>query len=471
MHSRKKTERALKNSIDILLLVLCFLVSAFLAKKHAGLEAGFFRLGVGEIYFLLFLCLAWNMTARIFGLYDEFRSTSLGAELGALSENILLQVASTTAVLFVAKSQALSRFFVFTNGILLLAMLVSWRIFFYLLFTWLQKNGNHLSRILIVGSGSVAMGFADTIEANAQLGYQVRGFVGSGPKPDGEPRWLGTIDQLAQVIEREKVDEVVIALPHSDMEKFGDLIDTCENFPVRVRIIPDYFRFMSPRFGISRLGMFPLISIRANPLEQLGWQFCKRFFDLAFTLLLFVGVFSWLWPLLILLIKMTSPGPIFFKQERWGIKNRRIVCYKFRSMVKESRDVDEHGHYLQATRGDQRVTRLGSFLRRSNLDELPQFINVLKGEMSVIGPRPHPTPMNLEAKNSIRKYQLRHLVKPGITGWAQVNGFRGETCNPDLLRKRVEYDLWYIENWSLLLDLRIVWLSFWCMLKGDPRAY
>ena len=153
------------------------------------------------------------------------------------------------------------------------------------------------------------------------------------------------------------------------------------------------------------------------------------------------------------------------------MKNKRIVCYKFRSMVKESKDVDENGHYQQATRDDPRITRLGRFLRRSNLDELPQFINVLKGEMSLVGPRPHPTPMNLEIKDSIQHYQLRHLVKPGITGWAQVNGFRGETKEANLLRKRVEFDIWYIENWSFFLDIKIVWLSFRLMFKGDPRAY
>lgn len=188
-------------------------------------------------------------------------------------------------------------------------------------------------------------------------------------------------------------------------------------------------------------------------------------------MLLFVFVFSWLWPLLALLVKLSSPGPVFFKQERWGVQNRPIVCYKFRSMVRESRDVDEKGTYQQAKRDDWRVTRMGRFLRRRNLDELPQFINVLKGEMSVIGPRPHPTFMNLEISNSIRRYQLRHLIRPGITGWAQVNGFRGETIDMDLLLKRVEHDIWYIENWTVMLDIKIVLLSIWLMLKGDPRAY
>jgi len=211
--------------------------------------------------------------------------------------------------------------------------------------------------------------------------------------------------------------------------------------------------------------------LRSFPLGKPSGRILKKSFDLLITTLLFVFIFSWLWPLLALLIKISSPGPVFFRQERWGIHGKSFICYKFRSMVRESRDADENGRYQQARRNDWRVTRLGRFLRRCNLDELPQIINILKGEMSMVGPRPHPTFMNLESKNLVPHYQLRHLIKPGITGWAQVNGLRGETGNPELLRKRVEYDIWYIENWSLWLDIRIVLISIWLMLKGDPRAY
>jgi putative colanic acid biosynthesis UDP-glucose lipid carrier transferase len=214
-----------------------------------------------------------------------------------------------------------------------------------------------------------------------------------------------------------------------------------------------------------------LLELQAFPLGNPLGCFFKRCFDLLMTALLFIFFFSWLWPLLALLIKITSPGPVFFKQERWGVQNRPFVCYKFRSMVWESRDIDENGRYQQASRNDWRVTPLGRFLRRSNLDELAQFVNVLKGEMSVVGPRPHPTPMNLEVKDSIRNYQLRHLIKPGITGWAQVNGLRGETRDADLLCKRVEADIWYIENWSFLLDIKIVGISIWLMITGDSWAY
>lgn len=207
------------------------------------------------------------------------------------------------------------------------------------------------------------------------------------------------------------------------------------------------------------------------PLQKPLARLLKKSLDLALSAFMFVFVFSWLWPLLALLVKLTSPGPVFFRQERWGRGDRPFICYKFRSMVRESHDVDENGRYQQATRNDWRVTRVGRFLRRRNLDELAQFINVLKGEMSVIGPRPHPTPMNLEFKDTFPGYEMRHLVKPGITGWAQINGLRGETRDTEMLRRRVAADIWYIGNWSLGLDLKIFWRSILAMFKQNPNAY
>jgi putative colanic acid biosynthesis UDP-glucose lipid carrier transferase len=470
MQESRKTESYLKNSGDILLLILSFLIAAFLARRHAGFVSGFFSLRAWRTYLLIFLCLSWNFSARMLGLYDGLRMRTLRTELITMGKNIMLQVFFAVSFLFVLKTRELSRFFIVAYFLLLGTSLLTWKMFTDRLFGWMRKKSRYLSHILIVGSGDVARSFFDTIAVNAHLGYRVRGFVAERPQPGLESMHLGGIDQLAQVLDREIIDEVVITLPNSAGTKIRQIIATCENYPTRVRIVPDYFEFMSPRFEISRFGSFPLISIRSVPLEEWHWRFLKRGFDLFLSLLLFLVLFSWLWPLLAVLIKISSPGPVFFKQERWGIKNRRIICYKFRSMIKESRDVDGNGLYRQATRDDPRITRLGRFLRRSNLDELPQFINVLKGEMSVVGPRPHPTPMNLEARDSVRHYQLRHLVKPGITGWAQVNGFRGETSSLGALRKRVELDIWYIENWSFWLDIRIVLRSIWLMLKGDPRA-
>jgi len=219
--------------------------------------------------------------------------------------------------------------------------------------------------------------------------------------------------------------------------------------------------------GLPRAGRKPA----TFPLGKASSRILKRGLDLALVLPSFAFILSWLWPFFALLIKLASPGPVLFRQKRWGRGGRPFVCYKFRSMVRESNDVDEKHRYLQATRNDWRVTPVGRFLRSRNLDELAQFFNVLKGDMSIVGPRPHPIPMNLQAQKIIRDYPRRHLVKPGITGWAQVNGLRGETCDVETLRRRVEADIWYIENWSFGLDLKIIWNSILAMLKGDANAY
>jgi putative colanic acid biosynthesis UDP-glucose lipid carrier transferase len=211
--------------------------------------------------------------------------------------------------------------------------------------------------------------------------------------------------------------------------------------------------------------------LRSLPLDSLDNRLAKRAFDIFFSLLVFFCVFSWLFPLVALLIKCSSKGPVLFKQERWGLNNKSIVCWKFRTMCTSSKDINEQGKYQQACKGDPRITLVGRFLRKTSLDELPQFINVLRGSMSVIGPRPHPVPLNLESKDSVEKYMMRHWVKPGISGWAQVHGYRGETKELSQMKKRVQYDIWYIENWTFGLDLQIVVQTLVNIVKGEKNAY
>lgn len=186
---------------------------------------------------------------------------------------------------------------------------------------------------------------------------------------------------------------------------------------------------------------------------------------------MFLTLFWWLWPIIAILIKLSSPGPVFFKQERWGRNNKKFFAYKFRSMKPDCSDIDHNGKYLQAKKDDERITKIGKFLRSTSLDELPQFINVLKGEMSIVGPRPHPTPLNMESRNTVKLYMLRHLVTPGITGWAQIKGFRGETRNLSQMQERINHDVWYIENWTIWLDIQIMLLTLWLLIKGDKNAY
>lgn len=204
--------------------------------------------------------------------------------------------------------------------------------------------------------------------------------------------------------------------------------------------------------------------------EIINNSFAKRFFDVVFTSVLFLLVFTWLFPIIILLIKSTSKGPVFFRQLRNGVNNTNFTCYKFRTMFTDCPNVDEQGNYLQAKAADPRVTPVGKFLRKTSLDELPQFWNVLMGNMTIIGPRPHPIELNEVSEGVIENYTLRYLVKPGVTGWAQVCGYSGPTQTGDAMQGRVNHDIWYIQNWSLWLDARIILLTLKTAFWGDKNA-
>lgn len=337
-------------------------------------------------------------------------------------------------------------------------------------YSYIFQKGKRVTSILVVGAGELGMNFTNIINKNYQLGYKIAGFVDDVEKTALNGKYLGKIDDLEKILQEHYVEDVIIALPNTAIDKIKHTLRISEENAKRVRIIPDYAR-LSSSFSLSTFGSMPLLSVRAIPLDNAEFRFFKRVFDLVFTIILFITVFSWLFPIIAVLIKITSKGPVFFIQERWGINNKKIYCYKFRSMVANSKDVDEHGNYLQASKNDARITAIGKILRKTNLDELPQFFNVLKGDMSVVGPRPHPTPLNIHSKSYVNNYMVRHLVRPGITGWAQIHGYRGETKDISLMQKRVDYDIWYIENWSFILDIQIIIQTVINMVKGDKNAY
>jgi putative colanic acid biosynthesis UDP-glucose lipid carrier transferase len=336
---------------------------------------------------------------------------------------------------------------------------------------YLWIKGRNMRKILIVGAGKVGEDFYNSIKNNPHFGYQLEGFLDDEKKPFLNGKYLGQIDELEKVLSNGHVDDVIIALPNQAVGTIDWVVKTCDMYPTRVKIIPDYFRYVSNKYNVSMFGRFPVVSVREDRLNQLHWRLVKRTFDLLVTFSVFVLIFSWLWPILFILQKLLNPGPIFYKAHRWGRNGEEFICYKFRSMIPESKNISEDGKHQHTSKTDKRITRFGKFLRKSNLDELPQLINVLKGEMSIVGPRPHDVKENMEIRNKIKSYMWRHISKPGLTGWAQVNGFRGGTSDIALMQKRTEYDIWYIENWSIWLDLQIIALTAWRMIKGDPNAY
>ena len=329
---------------------------------------------------------------------------------------------------------------------------------------WLERRwraGIGLKRVLIAGAGDLGRLLADRIIERRELGYKIVGFIDDRAAEDhigyrGLPL-LGTLDEASEILRRERVDQLCVALPLDAHMKMLALLDAAGREVLDVRVVPDLLQFIALRARLEDLDGVPVISINDVPLQGFN-TLLKRGIDvgLSATVLLVLGI-----PLAILaaLVRWTSPGPVFYRQERTGLDGKSFTIYKFRSMLHEA---ERETGPVFASRNDPRRTEIGRFLRRYSLDELPQLWNVLKGDMSIVGPRPERPPFVEQFKHRYPQYMLRHKVKAGITGWAQVNGWRGDTS----IEKRIEYDLYYIENWSVALDLKIMWLT---LVRGFHR--
>ncbi|EPM69153.1 capsular polysaccharide biosynthesis protein [Pseudomonas syringae pv. theae ICMP 3923] len=346
---------------------------------------------------------------------------------------------------------------------LVLAVLCGYRLLIRLTLHTLRRHGFNTRRVAIVGTGQVGERLARSISLAPWMGLNLLGFYDSHPQQmnqDGKRRRLPVLGDLHQLIEdaREgRIDKVYITLAFSADAQLSELITGLSDTTASVYLIPDVFMFDLLHARSESINGLASISIFDSPMDG-AWSLAKRAEDILLSslILLLIAV-----PLLLIAaaIKLTSPGPVLFRQRRYGLDGRSIMVWKFRSMIVQ----DTAEGVRQATRNDIRVTPLGAFLRRTSLDELPQFFNVLHGEMSIVGPRPHAVAHNEQYRKQVSGYMLRHKVKPGITGWAQINGWRGETDTLDKMRMRVEFDLEYIEHWSIWLDLKIILLT---LLKG-----
>jgi len=463
--------RAFKIAGDLVTLTAAFVVSVYLSETRVSPGRGLYHFGASELIVLLLLLMTWYFSARLINLYEEFRSRALSFELTAVLKACLIQGLSAMMLSFIFKDPLLSRFFVLIYFLSQLLLLTTWKITLRSHLHRLRRKGKNTRTILILGSNRISQSFAENLRAVPHLGYRLIGFLDDNPKQGLRNNYLGPLSRLDHILRTNTVDEVVIAVPRYGPHRIDEIISKCEKHATQVRIISESCLSLNPKTKISLFGHIPVLSIRTNPLEEMGGRILKRAFDFIFSLALFLTVFIWLWPIIALAIKLDSRGPVFYKQWRWGKKNKKFLCYKFRSMAARCRQFDQNGKFLQASKADPRVTGLGRFLRRTNLDELPQFWNVLRGNMSIVGPRPHAIPMGRDAEERIRHYYLRLMVKPGITGWAQINGYRGETRRIWLMRKRIEYDLWYIRNWSIWLDLQIILMTLPMVLQPHPRAY
>jgi len=360
----------------------------------------------------------------------------------------------------------LSRFVIYFY-ILLFVIFTVWRIVARESLKLYRKTGRNYKRIIIVGAGKTGMDLYSELKKEMAYGYCIHGFFDDNLLLKNTlPNYLGMTHEVEDYAMKNNIDEIYCTLPSSKDEKIMRIFNFAEKNMIRFFIVPEFSRYLKKRLYLESIESVPIMAIRSEPLQFLHNQVIKRAFDIGFSLFFLIVFFPWFYIILGMLIKLSSPGPIIFKQTRTGIYGKDFDCYKFRSM-RMNEDADEK----QAEKDDPRVTKFGHFLRRSNLDEIPQFFNVLKGEMSVIGPRPHMLKHTELYSILIDKYMVRHLVKPGVSGWAQVNGYRGETKTTKQMEDRVKYDVWYLENWTFLLDLKILLVTILNMFKGEKNAY
>jgi len=451
-------------------LVFLWLIILFIEGKFSPSTEGIFS---SERLLVVFFSLGcWFVSARVMGLYKDFRAIPFSYEWTVFLKTLIIySLLSSFIFSQVIKDQPFELSQLLYQVALIFIILPVQKLVIRVIFKRLRNSKQIRRKVLIVGTGDSGLDFYQHYVKDNHYGYALAGFVDDNASPSLNGHYLGKTSDIDKVIAAHELDDIVVAMPINDESQLAKIITAGEREGKRVKIIPHYQHFSTGRIHVGTLGSLPIITLRSLPLDVVDNKLGKRIFDILFSFLVIALVLSWLIPIVSLIIKLTSRGPVFFKQERWGLNNKPIVCYKFRTMVANSKDVDDSGNYMQAKKNDPRITKIGNILRKTSLDELPQFFNVFLGSMSVVGPRPHPVPLNILSKDSIENYMMRHWVKPGITGWAQVNGYRGETRKPYLMQKRVEFDVWYMENWTFWLDLQIILQTLVNMVKTEKNAY
>jgi Undecaprenyl-phosphate glucose phosphotransferase len=461
-HSRLFAQLTLAG--DLVQIAGCWLLAYYLRFFVVGPASRFRDIPPldGYLLQLLPILVVWGFAFRAFGLYRPRRLASHLSEWAdiakASSLGVLVLVAAMT---FLFREYDYSRIVILYFWILSIVSVSFSRAVFREALRFARRRGYNVRYALVVGSGEPAAEMVRRVRRRPDVGIQVLGVVNDAKEEVESVEWFGSYAELRAVLDRHSVDVIFLALPHEEYGRLGEVLQEVGDDPVAIHFIPDIFGLASLRGGMEEFEGLPVIHLRESPLY--GWNLIlKRAFDLAIgglALLLALPATA----VIALAVRMSSPGPIFYRQERMGLDGRRFSMLKFRTMPV---DAEARTGPTWARPGDPRRTRLGAFLRRWSLDELPQLLNVLRGEMSLVGPRPERPFFVQEFRKKIPGYMLRHKVKSGITGWAQINGWRGNTS----LEKRIEYDLYYIERWSLGFDLKILWLTLWRGFS-DRNAY
>jgi Undecaprenyl-phosphate glucose phosphotransferase len=448
---------------DLVLVAVCWL-AAYVIRFHVAGPPSRHGIPPIEPYLLMLLpiLIVWGIAFRAFDLYRPRRIGSRLSEITDIAKASSLGALVLVSVMtFFFREYDYSRVVIVYFWVLSIASVSFARYVFREVLRFARRHGYNQRYAVVVGGGELAAGVVQRLHARPDIGIRLLGLVGDAKEPAGSIPSLGGFADLRAVLDAHSVDHVILALAHEDYGRLGGLLEAIGDEPVTIHVVPDLGRFTSLRGGVEEFEGLPFVHLRDSPLH--GWnQVAKRVFDVAFSASILIA----LSPLLLLIavaVKSSSRGPVLFGQERMGLDGQRFRMLKFRTM---RLDAEAETGPVWAPAGDPRRTPIGTFLRRFSLDEMPQFINVLRGEMSVVGPRPERPVFVERFRQTVPGYMLRHKVKSGVTGWAQVHGLRGNTS----LEKRIEYDIEYIEQWSLWLDLKIIGLTVVRVLF-DRNAY
>lgn len=444
-------------------------IAMIMAYYIEGREHVFWMNNVNYLPFVLVFNLTWLLSANISGLYEQvLNKDSIRTYRNVIKTYIIfLSIMSFIVIIVGTKAYFITPGYLLYSSVLFGFLLTFWKLIFLNIRKSDRSRLYDSMNVVIIGAGRTGNDLYDFFIKNPGFGYYPKGFFDDRPeKLRDDKAYLGTTNDCISYVLNNEIDEVFCTLPVTERQKIERLIVDADKNLIRIKFVPEYYDYGIKPVLIQSFGHIPVISVRPEPLENMLNRFIKRLFDIVFAVLIILFVFIWLFPILAILIKLESKGPVFFKQLRSGRDNEPFMCFKFRSMT-----VNNESDKLQATKDDKRVTKIGAFMRRTSIDELPQFFNVFIGNMSVVGPRPHMLSHTKQYAKLIDSFMVRHFLKPGITGWAQVRGLRGETRTTEAMMQRVEADVWYLENWSFLLDLKIIFLTVWNTAKGDKNAY
>ncbi len=409
------------------------------------------------VYFYLYFAFSWIVISIITKFYQVYRFTKLiQIAQKAIKQYFLfaLNIFALNGLFSLTKEYSVVGFYLLSTSI---AIVLAKYLVFWMLKMFRKYYKGNLRRIVIVGHDDLTANFIKFVTENADYGYKLFGSFSLGHN--------STTDIIAFCVEND-IDEIYLSLEKTTTKQVTVFIDYVDNNLKLLKFLPSKKDLLSANLKVDYYGVIPVMASRTTPLNDPINYFIKRLFDIAFSSLVIILIMSWLTPLIAIFIRLESKGPIFFKQKRHGLDYEEFNCYKFRSMfVNEKADTDE------AIKNDPRITKVGAFLRKTSIDEMPQFFNVFFGSMSVVGPRPHMINFTEKYAVKVNKFKARHFIKPGITGMAQTHGYRGEIENDNDIINRIKYDIFYMESWSLLLDLKIIYLTIKNAIKGEKKAY